>query len=71
MLRVSLLNYRQSSRASKIYDASNRRSLDVIWRGLDFTPLLNSALKSLTLGWQTAVCIPRIAAMKMAVLWIA
>jgi hypothetical protein len=32
------------------YDISNRRPLDVKWRELDFTLLLNSTLKSLTLG---------------------
>jgi hypothetical protein len=56
---------------SKIYDALNRRSLDVKWLGLDSTPLLNSALKCLTLCWQTAACTPRIATMKMALLRIA
>jgi hypothetical protein len=52
MLRVLVLNLK--SRSSNKYDISNRRSLDVKWRGLDFTLLLNSALKSLTLPWQTA-----------------
>jgi hypothetical protein len=33
--------------------------------------MLNSALKSLTLPWQTVVCCPRIATTKMAVLLIA
>jgi hypothetical protein len=32
------------SRASKIYDASNRGPLDVKWRVLDFSVLLNSML---------------------------
>jgi hypothetical protein len=59
------------SRASKIYDASNRWSLDVKWRVLDFTPLLNSALKWVTLCLQTTACTPQIATMKMALLLIA
>jgi hypothetical protein len=42
-------------RSSNNYDISNRRPLDEKWQELDFTLLLNSALKSLTLGWQIAV----------------
>jgi hypothetical protein len=46
MLCVSVLHL--YSRVSKKYDASNRGPLDVKWRRLDFSLLLNSALKFLT-----------------------
>jgi hypothetical protein len=69
MLRVLVLNL--LSRSSKIYDSSNRGPLEVKWQGLDSTLLLNSALKFVTLCWQTATCTPQIATMKMAVLRIA
>jgi hypothetical protein len=45
----------------KIYDVSNRQFLDVKWRGLVSTLLLNSALKFVTLYWQIAVFSRRIA----------
>jgi hypothetical protein len=32
-----------SNRVSKVYDASNRGTLEVKWRGLDFTLLLTPA----------------------------
>jgi hypothetical protein len=41
--------------------------LDVKWRGLDFTLLLNSALKYLILCWQTVVFSRRIATEKISV----
>jgi hypothetical protein len=43
------------------------RSLDVKWRGLDSTLLLNSALKFITLYWQIAVFSRRIATKKIAI----
>jgi hypothetical protein len=43
------------------------RSLDVKWRGLDSTLLLNSALKFITLYWQIAVFSRRIATEKVAI----
>jgi hypothetical protein len=45
--------------------------LDVKWRGLDFTLLLNSALKFVTLYWQIAVFSRRIATEKISILQIA
>jgi hypothetical protein len=65
MLRVLVLNL--ESRSSNKYDISNMGPLDVKWRGLDFTLLLNSALKYLTLCWQTVVFSRRIATEKIAV----
>jgi hypothetical protein len=69
MLRILVLNL--ESRSPKIYDSSNRRPLEVKWRRLDSTLLLNSALKFITLCWQTPAFTPRIATMKMAILRIA
>jgi hypothetical protein len=57
MLSVLVFNFR----ASKIYDVSDRRFLDLQWRRLDFTLLLNFALKFVTLYWQIAVFSRRIA----------
>jgi hypothetical protein len=69
MLRILVLNLESSS--SNKYDISNRRSLDVKWRELDFTLLLNSALKFVTLCWHIAVFSRRIATEKIAILRIA
>jgi hypothetical protein len=71
MLRVSVLHL--YSHASRMYDSSNRQSLDVKWGewGLDSTLLLNSALKFVTLFWQIAVFSRQIATEKIAVPWIA
>jgi hypothetical protein len=63
--RVSVLHFK--SRASKIYDSSNRGPLEVKWRGLDSTLLLNSALTFITLCWHIAVLSRRIATEKIAV----
>jgi hypothetical protein len=63
--RVSVLHF--ESRASKIYDSSNRGPLEVKWRELEFTLLLNSALKFVTLYRQNAVFSRRIAKEKIAV----
>jgi hypothetical protein len=57
--------------ASKIYDSSNRGPLEVKWRGLDSTLLLNSALKFITLYWLIAVFSRWIATEKIAVPQIA
>jgi hypothetical protein len=54
------------SRASKIYDSSNRGPLEVKWRGLESTLLLNSALKFITLYCHIAVFSRRIATEKIA-----
>jgi hypothetical protein len=40
-------------------------------QGLDFTLLLNSTFKFLTLCWQIPMCHPRIVTMKMVILLIA
>jgi hypothetical protein len=69
MLRVLVSNL--LSRASNKYNISNRRSLDVKWRGRDSNPLLKSALKFITMIWQIAVFTRRIATEKIAVLRIA
>jgi hypothetical protein len=63
MLGVLVLNLSSLNK----YDISNRRSLDVKWWGLDFTLLLNSALKFVTLYWQIAVFSRRSAMEKIAV----
>jgi hypothetical protein len=52
-------------------EKSNRRFLHEKWRGLDFTVLLNSALKFVTLYWQIKVFSRRIATEKIAVARIA
>jgi hypothetical protein len=64
LCRVSVLHLK--SRASKIYDSSNRGPLDVKWRGLDSSPLLSSGLKFVTLYWQIAVFSRWIATEKIA-----
>jgi hypothetical protein len=56
------------SRIKKIYDASNRGPLDVKWRELDFTFLLKSVIKFVTLSKLIAVCTSRIANAKIGVL---
>jgi hypothetical protein len=63
--RVSVLHFK--SCASKIYDSSNRGPLEVKWRGLDSTLLLNYVLKFITLYWLIAVFSRRIATEKIAV----
>jgi hypothetical protein len=63
--RLSVLHFK--SRASKIDDSSNRGHLEVKWRGLDSTLLLNSALKFITLYWLITVFSRRIATEKIAV----
>jgi hypothetical protein len=64
MLRVLVLNL--ESRSSNKYDFPNRRSLDVKWLELDFTLLLNSALKFVSLCWHIAVFSRRTATEKIA-----
>jgi hypothetical protein len=51
-----------------MYNASNRGPLNVKWRELDFTVLLKSALKFLTLSKLIAVCTLQIAKAKIGVL---
>jgi hypothetical protein len=65
MLRVLVLNL--ESRSLNKYDISNRGPLDVKWRELDSTLLLNSALKFVTLYWRIAVFSRRIATEKIAI----
>jgi hypothetical protein len=63
--RISVLYFK--SRASKINDSSNRGPLEVKWRGLDSTLLLNSAPKLITLYELIMVFSRRIATEKIAV----
>jgi hypothetical protein len=57
------------SRASKIYDSTNREAVDVKWLELDFNPLLSS--ECVLRMVQSAVFRPRIVTNKITVLRIA
>jgi hypothetical protein len=50
---------------------SNRGSIAVKWQELDFTLLLNLVLELVTLAWQIAECIKRIATRQMVILLVA
>jgi hypothetical protein len=59
------------SRASKIYDTTNRGTVDVKWQELDFTHLLSSTFKCVLRIVEIAVFRPPIATNRITILRVA